>query len=55
MLQLKVEATNPHDQFAVALITDGMMVGHIHRQVSRAVSIFLEKAGSGGFCEVTGS
>ena len=30
MLQLKVEPTNPHDQFAVAVIKlDGTVVGHI--------------------------
>ena len=55
MLQLIMEATNPHDQFAVALITDGMMVGRVPRQLSKAASLFLEKAGSAGLYEVTGS
>ena len=56
MLQLKVEPTNPHDHFAVAVIKpDGTVVGHIPKHVSRAVSFFLKKAGSAGFCEVTGS
>ena len=47
MLQLKVEPTNPHDQFAVAVIKpDGTVVGHIPKHVSRAVLFFLKKAGS---------
>ena len=49
MQQLKVEPTNPHDQFAVAVIkAGGMVVGHILKHVSRAVSFFVKKAGSAG-------
>ena len=56
MLQLKVEPKNPHDQFATAVIKpDGTVVGHIPKHASRAVSFLLKKAGSAGFCEVTGS
>ena len=47
MLQLKVEPMNPRDQFAVAVIyLDGMVVGHIPKHASRAVSFFLKKAGN---------
>ena len=56
MLQLKVEPTNPHGQFAVAVIKpDGMVVNHISKHVSSAVSFFVKKAPSAGSCEVTGS
>ena len=39
----------------VVIKPDGMVVGHIPKHVSRDVSFFLKKAGSAGFCEVTGS
>ena len=56
MLELKVEPTNAHNQFATAVIEpDGTVVGHIHKHASKAVLFFLTKAGSAGFCEVTGS
>ena len=38
MLELKVEPTNAHDQFATAVIKpDGMVVGHIPKHASKAV------------------
>ena len=56
MLELKVEPTNAHDQFAMAVIKpDGTVVGHIHKYASKAVLFFLRKAGSAGFCEAIGS
>ena len=56
MLELKVEPTNAHDQFATAVIKpDGMVVGHISKHASKAVLFYLRKAGSAGLCEVTGS
>ena len=56
VLELKVEPTNVHDQFATALIKpDGTVVGHIHKHASKAVLFFLRKAESAGFCDVTGS
>ena len=37
MLELKVEPTNPHDQFATTVIKpDGTVVGHIPKQASKA-------------------
>ena len=50
-----MELTNPQDPFAVAVIKDGCVVGHVPRTVSRTVSFFLGKDGSVGFCEVTGA
>ena len=56
MLELKVEPTNPHDQFATAMIKpDGTVVGHIPKHASKPVLFSLRKAGSAGLCEVTGS
>lgn len=52
MLHLKVEPMNPQDHFAVAMIK---VVGHIPKHASRAVSFFLKKAGSAGFCKISGS
>ena len=55
MLELKVEPTNAHDQFATVVIRpDGTVVGHIPKHASKAVLFSLRKAGSAGLCEVTG-
>ena len=54
-LRLTTELTNPKDPFAVAVIRDDCVVGHIPRTVSQIVSFFLRKDGSGSFCEVTGA
>ena len=36
MLELKVEPTNPHDQFATAVIKpNGLVVGHIPKHASK--------------------
>ena len=55
MLQLKVELTNPYDDFAVSIVKEGVVVGHVPLYVSRVVRFFLKRVGSVGFCEVTGS
>ena len=52
MLELKLEPTNAHDKFATAVIKPD---GTIDRYASKAVLFFLRKAGSAGFCDVTGS
>ena len=55
MLELKIEPTNPHDQFATAVINpDGMVVGHIPKHASKAGLFSVRKAGSAGLREVTG-
>lgn len=38
MLQLQVDPTNPHDQFAVAMVKDEMVVSLFLKHVSRAIS-----------------
>ena len=55
MLLLKIEPTNPRDDFAVSVVKDGEVVSHIPKYVSRVISFFLKKVESVGFCEVTGS
>ena len=50
-----MELTNPQDPFAVAVIKDSCVVGHILRAVSGTISFFLGKDRSVGFCEVTGA
>ena len=42
------------DSFAVAVIQDGCVVGHVPTTVSRPVSVFLGKDGRVGFSEVFG-
>ena len=52
---MKVEPTNPRDQFATAVIKpDGTVVGHIPKHTSKAVLFSLKKVGSAELCEVTG-
>ena len=55
LLRLRIEPTNPHDDFAVAVVKDGTVVGHVPKRVSRVISYFLKKDSSSGLCEVTGS
>ena len=55
MLLLKLEPTNPHDDFAVSVVKDGVVVGHVPKHASRVVCFFLKRVESVGFCEVTGS
>ena len=40
-------------KFAIAVIKNGRVVGHIPKSVSRAVYFFLNRDGHSGFCEVT--
>ena len=56
-LELRVEPTNPHDQFATAVIKpDGAVVGHISKHMPlKLFHSFSRRLGSIGFCEVTGS
>ena len=54
MLVLKVEPTNPHDDFTMSIVKDGAVVGHVPKYVSRVVCFFLKRVGGVGFCEVTG-
>ena len=49
MLILKVEPTNHFDDFAVSVVKDGTVVGHVPKYVSRVVCYFLKKVGSVGF------
>ena len=54
-MRLTTELTNPQDPFAMAVIKDGCVVGHVSRTVSQTVSISLGKDRSVGFGEVASS
>ena len=53
MLLLKVEPTNPYDDFAVSIVKDNAVVGHVPKYVSSVIYFFLRRVGSVGFCKVT--
>ena len=48
------EPNNKYDQFAVAVMHDGEVVGHIPRKISEPVSYFLTTEGASLHCEVAG-
>ena len=50
---LEARAGKLPDNFAVAVIKNGKVVGHVPKTVSRAVYFFLNRDGHSGFCEVT--
>ena len=54
-LLLKVEPTNPHDDFAVSIVKDGTVVVHVPKYVSRVTCFLLKRVGSVGLCKVTGN
>ena len=54
-LVVRRELDNNHDQYAVAVIKDGEVVGHVPQAKSRLISFFLGYDGNVCFCEVTGA
>ncbi len=54
VLPLKKEEANPHDRFAVAVILDGSVVGHLPFNVAPVVSYFLGIEGNAGQAEIIG-
>lgn len=54
ILPVKREPTNECDPFAVAVLKDGVVVGHLPRTMSKVTSFFLGYDGNAVFCEVTG-
>ena len=53
-LVIKREPDNPHDKFAVNVICEGDVLGHLSRSIPKNVSYFLSYHGIVGFCEITG-
>ena len=53
-LDCRREVTNPSDRYAVAVVKDGTIVGHLPKKLSRLFSIFL-RSGSVVRCLVTGA
>ena len=47
------ETTNEHDRYAVAVVKDGVVIGHLPRTISRPCSLFLRR-GNSIMCRVTG-
>ena len=52
-LKLKHEEDNSNDVRAVAIAKDGVIVGHLPRELARTVWFFLKRGGIGR-CEITG-
>lgn len=52
VLPVRRELANEHDRFAVAVLKDGEVVGHIPRTLSKLTSFFLRYDGNVVFCEV---
>ena len=48
------EPLNPQDRYAVAVIKDDVVVGHLPTKLSRICSLFLQRGGS-ITCVITGS
>ena len=53
-LTCRRETTNESDRYAVAVLKDGNVKGHLPRKVSRICSLFLRRGGIIS-CEVTGT
>lgn len=47
------ETTNEHDRYAVAVVKDGVIIGHLPRTISRPCSLFLRRENS-IMCRVIG-
>ena len=54
-LNCEKEANNPEDPYAVAMMKDQLVVGHIPRKISAACSLFLAKESSTITCLITGN
>ncbi len=54
LLQCRRETSNGHDPFAVAVIRDGTIVGHLPRKQSAVCSLFMRRHGT-ITCGVNGS
>ena len=52
-LDCQRETCNSKDRYAVAVLSDGIIVGHLPRKISRSYSLFIRRGGS-IVCRVTG-
>ena len=53
-LSCQVERFNPHDSYAVAMIKDDVVVGHVPKNILVAFSAFLRRGGI-IICTITGA
>ena len=54
VLPVKRKLTNAYNRFAVAVLKDGEVVGHVPQTLSKVIFFFLRYDGNVAFCEVTG-
>ena len=52
---LRGQPDNEHDLYAVAIVNNGEVVGHIPRMTSKVVCFFLRYDGNEGYCVITGA
>lgn len=53
ILQLRTEDNNEHDEYAVAVVKESHVIGHVPRSMSRVCWFFL-KQGDRMSCQITG-
>ena len=53
VLRCQRETSNPTDRYAVAIVKDSCIVGHLPRKISAICSIFIRRGG-GIDCHITG-
>ena len=53
-LPFQIEEDNVFDEFAVAIWKDGIIIGHVPRELARTCWYFLKKRHSSMICKITG-
>ena len=51
---LEPEETNEHDEFTLAVLSEGRTVGHVPRNFSKTMKLFMRLPGCSILCKVTG-
>ena len=54
-LPVHCESDNDHDPFALAVLKDDTIIGHVPWEISRVCCFFLQKSGSKMTCQVDGN
>ena len=55
ILMCRREPNKRMDPFAVAVVKNGTIVGHVPRMISASCSLFFRKRGSAIHCKITGT
>ena len=53
-LEVLPENNNKHDLYAVSVLKNGDIVGHVPRELSKTIKFFLGTPGSSVSCRITG-